>query len=132
MKTCITTPVILRESAAFTIAGLPHNTVIPRESAASNMAGLPHYIVIPAKAGIQCKSLSGNAIAGVCRGQKHGIRHWIPAFAGMTARTWRVAATTRTSATHEAVCSGANTLKVGPYSLFPAAYPCGPTLKVFA
>jgi len=35
MKTCITTPVIPREGAAFNMAGLPHNTVIPREGAGS-------------------------------------------------------------------------------------------------
>lgn len=32
----------------------------------------------------------------------------------------------------DAVSSKANTLKVGPYSLFAATNPCGPTFKVFA
>jgi aryl-alcohol dehydrogenase-like predicted oxidoreductase len=47
--------------------------------------------VIPAKAGIQSESPEGEAIARSCRGQQHGFRHWIPAFAGMTMNFSRLA-----------------------------------------
>ncbi len=77
MNTYITTPVILGESAAFNLAGLPHNTVIPREGAAVNIAGLPHNTVIPREGAGSIRQpdrnvLSAEALPG--RGMDPGFR----------------------------------------------------------